>query len=1150
MTKKSWRRAGIAGATIAALAATMFTAPAAVADPTPSDPALLLHYDFSGSGAVTDISGKNNNGTIVGNGATVADGVLTLPGGASNSGAAYVRFPANLFDGKDTLTINTWLRNDTGAGNYAAMFFGSATGSAPAQYWLLNPRNPQGLFKTVVTNGNSATSPWTTEYGISPTNGAQGIAGPTTGTDWGMYTTVITPTSIAGYVNGTLVGTVPTARTVTQFGTNLAGYLGRSTYPDNFFKGSFDDVIVSASAYTPAQVGAMYHASDRVTPAQTLTALNADASAVSLPTEAIAALTLPVAGANFSAIAWQSSNPALITTTGQVTRPTAGQPDATVTLTATFTLGDQSVTRTFPVTIAAIDPQRDLDRTADQFTLGVTVATSNIVLRGSLPDGTTISWQSAASAVIAADGAVTRPAADTSVELTATFAKDGRTATRTYPVTVRAQDAGSVVSYVRSGNTAKTEVLHLAATAAGSPLVAMNNNKGVLYPTFGKGTSRFANPTLFRHPDGTFGMIATDNAASGNVFVYRSSDLTTFTDERFVLTNTQGITVSRADVTYDNGSRLYRVILRTPAGTAFETTTADFTTFSTAAAVTVAAPGTVAGLPSGAIEASALGVTRAELDVVQGKLGRIVNTTVDAGDDISLEAGAALTLPDKVDLGYSDGSAKKLGVTWDTSTVDVNEPGTYTVTGTVNQPVYGDAQGVLVRERADPWVYRDDARTGTAEYYLTGSYPTTQANPGVGYDRIVLRRADSINGLTTATEQVLLWSRNSAAPDTSNGSTIATGAYRYFWAPEFHMINGDYYIFFTSSRSANSPWDIRPAIMKAPAGSDPMVASNWQELGYIKAAPGDSAAFTNFSLDMTTFESGGKHYMVWAEKPGTSDLRMAEFDPRDPSQMTSASIRLSTPNYAWERDGGNVINEGPAVIKSDKEVFVFFSASAVNETYAIGMLRAPIEGDLMAPETWSKTGYPLLTSEDFGGQQNGPGHNSFTIDADGNPVIVYHARPPIAEWIPGANGGLDDPSRHARVKTVHFAADGSAVLNQTRDEELAPANRTVSLQVTVTRAAASLDVTAVVASRCVAGKVVQTVTATNREDFPVSVSIASPYGTKSFGSLAAGKSASAALSTRQTSIATGAITVTSGATVGGQPITIEQSVAYLAANCR
>src|SRR5699024_11715310 len=61
------------------------------------------------------------------------------------------------------------------------------------------------------------------------------------------------------------------------------------------------------------------------------------------------------------------------------------------------------------------------------------------------------------------------------------------------------------------------------------------------------------------------------------------------------------------------------------------------------------------------------------------------------------------------------------------------------------------------------------------------------------------------------------------------------------------------------------------------------------DLGYVQAAPGDDVAFTHFSLDMTYFEARGHHYMVWAEKPGSSNLGIAEVDPDDPTQLTSDS---------------------------------------------------------------------------------------------------------------------------------------------------------------------------------------------------------------------------------------------------------------------
>lgn len=72
-----------------------------------------------------------------------------------------------------------------------------------------------------------------------------------------------------------------------------------------------------------------------------------------LPATAIADLTLPTVGSQGSTIAWTSSDPSVISPTGEVTRPAAGAPDATVTLTARITSGPVSRTKTFTVTVLA-----------------------------------------------------------------------------------------------------------------------------------------------------------------------------------------------------------------------------------------------------------------------------------------------------------------------------------------------------------------------------------------------------------------------------------------------------------------------------------------------------------------------------------------------------------------------------------------------------------------------------------------------------------------------------------------------------------------------------------------------------------------------------------------------------------------------------
>ncbi|MDT7836520.1 LamG-like jellyroll fold domain-containing protein [Aquabacterium sp. OR-4] len=65
------------------------------------------------------------------------------------------------------------------------------------------------------------------------------------------------------------------------------------------------------------------------------------------------ALALPASGARGTTIAWRSSNPAVLSDAGAVTPPAAGQPAASVTLTATLRKGSQVLTRDFTVVVPA-----------------------------------------------------------------------------------------------------------------------------------------------------------------------------------------------------------------------------------------------------------------------------------------------------------------------------------------------------------------------------------------------------------------------------------------------------------------------------------------------------------------------------------------------------------------------------------------------------------------------------------------------------------------------------------------------------------------------------------------------------------------------------------------------------------------------------
>jgi GH43 family beta-xylosidase len=320
---------------------------------------------------------------------------------------------------------------------------------------------------------------------------------------------------------------------------------------------------------------------------------------------------------------------------------------------------------------------------------------------------------------------------------------------------------------------------------------------------------------------------------------------------------------------------------------------------------------------------------------------------------------------------------------------------------------------ILVSQRADPYIVK-----GTdGYYYFTGSYPMLGESDSEGYDRVILRRSKTIEGLRD-TDEINIW-------DEKNSKT----SFRFIWAPEMHNIGGVWYVLYAGSGQSDNVWDINCRALRC-LGSDPF-NDKWEEVGKFEALPGDAnKPFSGFSLDMTYFECSGKHYVIWAQKIETSNLYMAEIDPQKPWELISNSIMLTSPTYDWERVLIPV-NEGPSVIKHGNRVFVVYSASATGPEYCLGMLYADMASDLMDIASWTKSDKPLLTSEDLTGEY-GPGHNSFTVDENENDIFVYHSRDQECfdrkcKW--GKEYSLYDPCRSARVRTVIWTEYGFPILN-------------------------------------------------------------------------------------------------------------------------
>ncbi len=313
----------------------------------------------------------------------------------------------------------------------------------------------------------------------------------------------------------------------------------------------------------------------------------------------------------------------------------------------------------------------------------------------------------------------------------------------------------------------------------------------------------------------------------------------------------------------------------------------------------------------------------------------------------------------------------------------------------------------LLLQRADPYLYKFNGK-----YYFTGTCPD--------YDRIELRRADTVNGIASAKPRIL-WRKHPV------GAMAC-----HIWAPELHYIMGKWVIYFAAGHKPDK-WRIRPYALVC-KGNDPM-KDDWEEAGMMSPADGDPYPFTHFSLDMTVFEHRGRWYAIWAQKVGTEDrgiepisnLYIAEMET--PFKLKSYHVLLSTPDYDWERDGGFWVNEGPAVIKHAGKIFCTFSASATGACYCMGMLRASEEDDLLDPRSWKKDRYPVFKTDE---SLNifGPGHNCFTEGDDGEPITLLHFR--NYETIQG--DPLNDHNRHAHVMKVKFGEDGAPVFGYDRSE--------------------------------------------------------------------------------------------------------------------
>ncbi|MFE9675636.1 family 43 glycosylhydrolase [Streptomyces sp. NPDC006259] len=535
--------ARLAGLTAASLLLGLTgTATAAPADETADlTDGLVLRYALDGPAGVTDSSGHGRDGTVQG----TADWSAAGQGLAFNGTDTYVKVPNDIMKGLNSISVSTDVLIDAAQSTpYFLYGFGNSSGGNGNGYLFTTGNS----LRTSVATGN-----WSTEQTTRPADSHN-----LTRAVWKHVTYTQTGSTGTLYEDGVEVAR-NTAVTITPgaigAGTTTANSIGRSVYSgDKLFKGRMRDFRVYDRALAGSEVEQL------ALPVATRGVADDKAALTLGDTDGVTAdLVLPRTGtAGGSAIGWRSDNPSVVSDSGAVTRPAAGEPDGHATLTATLRKGTVTDTRTFEVTVpAAFDDRTATERAAAALTVrNLDDVRGNLTLPATGAYGTKVAWSSADAGVVADDGTVHRPAhgaGATTVELTATVTKGDARTTRALTAKVPELPAtqaykGYMFSYFTGEGTSDGEQLYAALSKGNDPLKwrELNDGKPVLTSTLGEKGLR--DPFIIRSPEGDkFYQIATDLRIYGNgdwdasqrtgsksIMVWESTDLVNWTDQRLV----------------------------------------------------------------------------------------------------------------------------------------------------------------------------------------------------------------------------------------------------------------------------------------------------------------------------------------------------------------------------------------------------------------------------------------------------------------------------------------------------------------------------------------------------------------------------------------------------------------------------------------
>ncbi|WP_100448924.1 family 43 glycosylhydrolase [Glycomyces xiaoerkulensis] len=277
---------------------------------------------------------------------------------------------------------------------------------------------------------------------------------------------------------------------------------------------------------------------------------------------------------------------------------------------------------------------------------------------------------------------------------------------------------------------------------------------------------------------------------------------------------------------------------------------------------------------------------------------------------------------------------------------------------------------------ADPWLEYWDGY-----YYMsTTTWDST----------VIMRRAATLEGLKTASDTVV-WD-DADVPDRCCSH----------WAPEFHRIDGTWYLMYTSGFSQTDLDGQKLHVLRS-TGDTPM--GPYEFMG--------TPLPNQWNIDGSYLEVNGQLYLLWSEWIGSDQtVRIAAMS--NPWTVTGSHATISSPTHDWEVQGSRV-NEAAAVLQHGGRTFVTYSASSCDTPdYKLGLLELT-GSDPLSASSWTKTPTPVFQSANG---VYGTAHNGFFTSPDGSEHwLVYHGNPSPSDGC--------GSTRETYVQPFTFGPDGT-----------------------------------------------------------------------------------------------------------------------------